>query len=90
LKETLNTFYRNDHDKAGFLLKEMPDLRKFELEDNANGLKFSFHACGEFSLTGPIGKPRRKLSALFCLPGVVSRCQYDVAVIDFAWSRWYN
>ena len=29
---TLNSFYRNDHDKDGFLLKEMPDVWKSEFE----------------------------------------------------------
>ena len=48
LKVTLNTFYRNDHDKDGFLLKEMPDIWKFEFEDNSDWLKFSFHSYSEF------------------------------------------
>ena len=48
LKVTLNTFYRNDHDKDGFLLKEMPDVWKSEFADNADWLKFSFHAYSEF------------------------------------------
>ena len=47
-KVTLNTFYRNDHDKDGFLLKEMPDSWKSEFEDNSDWLKFSFHAYSEF------------------------------------------
>ena len=47
-KVTLNTFYRNDHDKDGFLLKEMPDVWKSEFEENSDWLKFSFHSCGEF------------------------------------------
>ncbi len=46
-KVTLNTFYRNDHDKDGFLLKEMPDFWKAEFEDNSDWLKFSFHAYSE-------------------------------------------
>lgn len=48
LKVTLNTFYRNDHDKDGFLLNEMPDIWKSEFEDNADWLKFSFHSYSEF------------------------------------------
>ena len=47
-KVTLNTFYRNDHDKAGFLLNEMPDIWKSEFEDNSDWLKLSFHAYSEF------------------------------------------
>ncbi len=47
-KVTLNTFYRNDHDQAGFLLNEMPDTWKAEFEDNSDWLKFSFHAFSEF------------------------------------------
>ena len=48
LKVTLNAFYRNDHDKAGYLLNEMPDTWKSEFEDNADWLKFSFHSYSEF------------------------------------------
>lgn len=48
LKVTLNTFYRNDHDKDKFLLKEMPDVWKSEFEDNSEWLKFSFHSYSEF------------------------------------------
>ena len=48
LKVTLNAFYRNDHDKAGYLLNEMPDIWKSEFEDNADWLKFSFHSYSEF------------------------------------------
>ena len=48
LKVTLNSFYRNDHDPKGFLLKEMPDVWKSEFEDNADWLKFSFHSYSEF------------------------------------------
>ena len=48
LKVTLNAFYRNDHDPAGFLLKEMPDIWKTEFADNADWLKFSFHSYSEF------------------------------------------
>ena len=47
-KVTLNSFYRNDHDKDGFLLKEMPDVWKSEFEDNSDWLKFSFHSYSEF------------------------------------------
>ena len=47
-KVTLNAFYRNDHDKAGFLLNEMPDIWKAEFEDNSDWLKFSFHSYSEF------------------------------------------
>ena len=47
-KVTLNAFYRNDHDKDGFLLNEMPDIWKSEFEDNADWLKFSFHSYSEF------------------------------------------
>ena len=48
LKVTLNAFYRNDHDKDGFLLKEMPDIWKSEFEANSGWLKFSFHSYSEF------------------------------------------
>ena len=48
LKVTLNTFYRNDHDKDGFLVKEMPDIWKSEFQDNSDWLKLSFHAYSEF------------------------------------------
>ena len=47
-KVTLNCFYRNDHDKAGFLLREMPDVWKSEFEANSDWLKFSFHSYAEF------------------------------------------
>ena len=47
-KVTLNCFYRNDHDEAGFLLEEMPDVWKSEFEENADWLKFSFHSYAEF------------------------------------------
>lgn len=47
-KVTLNTFYRNDHDKDGYLLNQMPDIWKSEFEDNSDWLKFSFHAYSEF------------------------------------------
>ena len=47
-KVTLNAFYRNDHDKDGYLLKEMPDVWKSEFEDNSDWLKFSFHSYSEF------------------------------------------
>lgn len=47
-KVTLNSFYRNDHDKDGFLLKDMPDIWKSEFEDNSDWLKFSFHSYSEF------------------------------------------
>ena len=47
-KVTLNSFYRNDHDKDGFLLKEMPDVWKSEFEENSDWLKFSFHSYSEF------------------------------------------
>ena len=47
-KVTLNAFYRNDHDKDGYLLNEMPDIWKSEFEDNSDWLKFSFHAYSEF------------------------------------------
>ena len=47
-KLTLNTFYRNDHDKNGFLLKEMPDIWKSEFEANSDWLKISFHSYSEF------------------------------------------
>ena len=47
-KATLNAFYRNDHDKDGFLLNEMPDTWKSEFEDNSDWLKFSFHSYSEF------------------------------------------
>ena len=48
MKVVLNCFYRNDHDKGGFLLKEMPDTWKPEFQDNAGWLKFSFHSYSEF------------------------------------------
>jgi len=48
LKVTLNSFYRNDHDPQGFLLKEMPDLWKSEFEANSDWLKMSFHSYSEF------------------------------------------
>ena len=48
LKVTLNAFYRNDHDKDGCLLNEMPDIWKSEFEDNSDWLKFSFHSYSEF------------------------------------------
>ena len=48
LKVTLNTFYRNDHDPNGFLLKDMPDIWKNEFIDNSDWLKFSFHSYSEF------------------------------------------
>jgi len=48
LKVVLNCFYRNDHDKDGFLLKEMPDVWKGEFQDNADWLRFSFHSYSEF------------------------------------------
>ncbi|MBE6358648.1 MAG: hypothetical protein E7057_05305 [Lentisphaerae bacterium] len=43
---TLNCFYHNAHDE--FLLKDMPDIWKSEFQDNADWLKFSFHAYSEF------------------------------------------
>ena len=48
LKVTLNAFYRNDHDPAGFLLSEMPDIWRSEFADNADWLKMSFHSYSEF------------------------------------------
>ncbi|MBE6365688.1 MAG: hypothetical protein E7053_08085 [Lentisphaerae bacterium] len=45
-KFVLNTFYHNAHDE--FLLKDMPDTWKQEFMDNADWLKFSFHAYSEF------------------------------------------
>ena len=48
LKVILNTFYRNDHDPRGFLLKEMPDIWRSEFQDNSDWLKLSFHAYSEF------------------------------------------
>lgn len=45
-KFTLNAFYENAH--HGFLLKDMPDIWKSEFQDNADWLKFSFHAYSEF------------------------------------------
>jgi hypothetical protein len=48
LKVTLNCFYRNDHDKDGFLLCQMPDIWKSEFQANADWLKFSFHSYSEF------------------------------------------
>ena len=45
-KFTLNAFYENAH--HGFLLKDMPDIWKSEFIDNADWLKFSFHARSEF------------------------------------------
>ena len=48
MKVVLNCFYRNDHDKDGFLLSGMPDIWKSEFEDNSDWLKFSFHSYSEF------------------------------------------
>ena len=48
LKVTLNCFYRNDHDPAHCTLSEMPDIWKSEFEDQADWLRFSFHAYSEF------------------------------------------
>ena len=48
MKVVLNCFYRNDHDKDGFELKEMPDIWKAEFRDNSGWLKFSFHSYSEF------------------------------------------
>ena len=48
MKVVLNCFYRNDHDKDHFLLKDMPDIWKSEFRDNADWLKFSFHSYSEF------------------------------------------
>lgn len=48
LKVTLNCFYRNDHDPAGYVLSEMPDIWKSEFEDQSDWLRFSFHAYSEF------------------------------------------
>ena len=48
MKVVLNCFYRNDHDKDHFLLKDMPDIWKSEFRDNAGWLKFSFHSYSEF------------------------------------------
>ena len=48
MKVVLNCFYRNDHDKDGFLLNEMPDIWKPEFEDNSDWLKFAFHSYSEF------------------------------------------
>jgi len=45
-KFTLNCFYHNAHHE--FLLKDMPDTWKSEFQDNADWLKFSFHAYSEF------------------------------------------
>ena len=45
-KFTLNAFYENAH--HGFQLKDMPDIWKSEFQDNADWLKFSFHAYSEF------------------------------------------
>ena len=47
-KVTLNSFFRNDHDPAGYLLPEMPDTWKSEFEDQSDWLRFSFHAYSEF------------------------------------------
>ncbi len=43
---SLNCFYHNAHHE--FLLKDMPDIWKSEFTDNADWLKFSFHAYSEF------------------------------------------
>ena len=43
---SLNCFYHNAHEE--FLLKDMPDIWKSEFQDNADWLKFSFHAYSEF------------------------------------------
>ena len=48
LKVTLKTFFRHDHDPAGFLLSETPDTWKSEFEAESDWLKFSFHAYSEF------------------------------------------
>lgn len=48
LKVTLNCFYRNDHDPAGYVISEMPDIWKSEFEDQSDWLRFSFHAYSEF------------------------------------------
>ena len=48
MKIVLNCFYRNDHDREGFLLREMPDVWKSEFADNSDWLKFSFHSYSEF------------------------------------------
>ena len=45
---TLNCFFRNDHDKDGYTLDQMPDIWKPEFEANSDWLKFSFHAYSEF------------------------------------------
>ena len=45
-KFTLNAFYHNAHHE--FELKDMPDIWKSEFQDNADWLKFSFHAYSEF------------------------------------------
>lgn len=45
-KFTLNCFYHNAHHE--FLLKDMPDTWRGEFQDNADWLKFSFHAYSEF------------------------------------------
>ena len=45
---TLNCFFRNDHDKDGYTLDQMPDIWKPEFEANSDWLKFSFHSYSEF------------------------------------------
>lgn len=45
-KLTLNCFFHNAHHE--FLLKDMPDTWKSEFRDNADWLRFAFHAYSEF------------------------------------------
>ncbi len=47
-KFILKCFYKNDHDKDGFVLKDMPDIYKSQFEDNSDWLHLAFHALGEF------------------------------------------
>ncbi|MBO7741004.1 MAG: hypothetical protein J6S21_00480 [Victivallales bacterium] len=47
-KFTLNTFFGDDHDSAGFTLKEMPDCYKSQFQAASDWLRFAFHARSEF------------------------------------------
>ncbi len=47
-KFTLNTFFKNAHDKDGFTLKDMPDCYRGEWQDAAGWLRLAFHAYSEF------------------------------------------
>lgn len=48
MKVTLNTFFHNAHDPAGFTTAELDERYKSEFADNADWLRLAFHAYSEF------------------------------------------